>query len=57
MSFNSLGIANSIKVEIKTLFQDLCKENLNWDDSIPYSKAVRLEAWIHELNEVRTLTI
>ena len=51
MSFNSLGIANPIKVEIKTLFQDLCKENLNWDDSIPYSKAVRWEAWIHGLKK------
>ena len=39
--FDPLG-ASPITVKIKTIFQMLCKDNLNWDDVIPQNVALIL---------------
>ena len=57
MSFDPLGLTSPIGVQAKILFQELCKEKLEWDDPIPESKVAKWEEWIHGLNEVKTLTI
>ena len=36
MSFDPLGLISPIGVHAKTLFQDLCREKLDWDDPIVY---------------------
>ena len=57
MSFDPLGLTSPIGVQAKILFQELCKEKLEWDDPIPENKVGEWEEWIHGLNEVKTLTI
>eukprot|EP00794_Sanderia_malayensis_P016738 gene16738-biopygen14130 len=35
----------------------LCKQNLGWDDPVPEEQQRRWEAWVSELNEVKSITI
>ena len=57
MSFDPLGLISPIGVHVKILFQDLCREKLDWDDPIPEDKVVKWEEWINELSRVKTMTV
>eukprot|EP00794_Sanderia_malayensis_P015458 gene15458-biopygen12863 len=51
------GIVSPLCVKAKIIFQELCKQNLGWDDPVPEEQQRRWEAWVSELNEVKSITI
>eukprot|EP00794_Sanderia_malayensis_P011463 gene11463-biopygen9142 len=57
MIFDPTGIASPLCVKAKIIFQELCKQNLGWDDPVPEEQQRRWKAWVSELNEVKSITI
>ena len=55
--FDPQGLVSPILVLGKVLFQELCLEKLNWDDPLPEDKVAIWEAWLKDLNEVKTISV
>ena len=55
--FDPQGLISPIGVTAKILFQELCVDKLDWDDPLPDDKCSRWEAWLKDLNNVKTISI
>ena len=55
--FDPLGIISPVLVSMKLLFQELCSENYDWDDSLPEAKREKWDAWLKELANVECIEI
>ncbi len=55
--FDPQGLVSPIAVSGKVLFQQLCLEKLDWDDPLPDDKIAIWEAWLKDLNEVKTISV
>ena len=53
LDFRSLGVIAPITARIKTIFQLLCKDKLNWDDLIPPALASIWNKFLEELKSLR----
>ena len=54
--FDPLGLISPISVAAKVLFQDLCLENLGWDDPLPQDELQRWEEWLKGLKNTKVIT-
>lgn len=48
--FDSLGLILQITAKLKTIFQLLCKDKLDWDDPIPFEIE---SVWVKLLDSIR----
>lgn len=55
--FDPQGLVSPIGVTAKILFQELCVDKFEWDDPLPDDKCSRWEAWLKDLNNVKTISI
>ncbi len=55
--FDTLGLISSVLVKAKVLFQDLCKEKLNWDDKLPTDKLKSWNAWLEDMTAADTISV
>jgi hypothetical protein len=51
--FDPLGFVSPITAKIKTIFQMLCKDKLNWDDVIPHKTALVWNKFVEELKGLK----
>ena len=54
--FDLLGIISPVLISAKILFQELCTENLSWNDELPSDKGDKWFQWVNELQEVGQIT-
>ena len=47
--FDLLGLLSPIVLTAKALFQQLCVDNIGWDDDLPEAVLSRLKAWIKQV--------
>ena len=55
--FDPHGLVSPVAVSAKILFQELCVENLGWDDPLPADKYERWRAWIQDLQETNIISV
>ena len=52
--FDPLGIVSLAIVYAKILFQDVCRENIGWDETFTGEILKKWETWCNELNQVKS---
>nr|XP_039259008.1 uncharacterized protein LOC120335544 [Styela clava] len=55
--FDPLGIVAPITLLAKLLLQELCKQNLGWDQEIADDDAVKWRNWLHQLQSLEQVKI
>ena len=55
--YDPLGFVTLFILSAKILMQELCKENLNWDDPIPGEYLKRWNVWINELPNIQQFRV
>ena len=55
--FDPHGLISPVAVAAKILFQELCSEQLGWDDPLPEEKCERWETWLRDLREIGTICV
>ena len=55
--FDPLGLVSCVVVLMKILFQQLCVDNISWDDELVGRHAKAYLDWIEDLRRVKTLTL
>jgi hypothetical protein len=55
--FDPLGLVSCVIVIMKILFQQLCVDNLNWDEELVGKHAKAYLDWIEDLKRVETITL
>ena len=55
--FDPLGLVSPVIVNAKVLFQEICIENLGWDDELPEDKRAKWESLVSDLNDVGTISL
>jgi len=50
--FDPLGFLSPLILPAKVLFQELCRQNLGWDDAMPSIYQKKWNYWIFELDKV-----
>ena len=56
-TFDPLGVLSPILINGKFLFQELCVENIGWDDELPPDKLERWNNWLSSLINVGSIVI
>ena len=55
--FDPFGMVGPITITAKILFQEACRQKINWDDSLDGVIKQAVEAWIESLIECKLITI
>ena len=55
--YDPLGLVAPFILPAKILMQELCRENLSWDDPIPDRYLERWNVWINELPEIENFRV
>ena len=55
--FNPLGLVSPVMISAKILFQELCLENVGWDDELPTEKREKWDQWSKELHEIGKIVV
>lgn len=55
--FDPLGIISPVIVCIKMLFQELCRDNVGWDDKLEKKSEKKWRDWITDLSKVRGISV
>ena len=55
--FDPLGIISPVIVCIKMLFQELCRDNLGWDDKLESKREKKWREWIADLSKVGEISV
>ena len=55
--YDPLGILSPFMAESKILFQDICKDNINWDEEFKESYKQRWHQWLKELEEASVIAV
>ena len=55
--YDPLGILSPIMAEAKILFQDICKDNINWDEELNETYKQRWHQWLKELEEASIIEV
>lgn len=55
--FDPLGIISPVIVCMKMLFQELCRDNLGWDDKLESKSEKKWRKWIADLSKVRGISV
>ena len=50
--FDPLGLISPIVIQVKIIFQMLCKEQIHWDDTVPESILIKWKDFLNLLREV-----
>ena len=55
--FDPTGLLSPIFVPPKVLFQELCRERVGWDDTLPAEKVMKWNAWVRDLKSAKEVTV
>ena len=55
--FDPHGLVSPVAVSAKIVFQELCKENIGWDDPLPLEKLERWKTWLQGLREANIISV
>ena len=55
--FDPLGIVSPIIVPMKILFQELCAQEVKWDEELASESARKCTVWIDDLKDVKSITL
>ena len=55
--FDPHGLVSPVAVSAKIIFQELCKENIGWDDPLPLEKLERWKTWLQGLREANIISV
>eukprot|EP00112_Aurelia_sp_Birch-Aquarium-sp1_P012879 Seg2713.6 transcript_id=Seg2713.6/GoldUCD/mRNA.D3Y31 product="hypothetical protein" protein_id=Seg2713.6/GoldUCD/D3Y31 len=55
--FDPLGLVSPVMISAKILFQELCLENVGWDDELPTEKREKWDQWSKELHEIGKIIV
>ena len=55
--YDPLGFTTLFLLQEKLLIQQLCKENLGWDEAIPDNIQIQWEKWERQLTELERLSV
>ena len=50
--FDPLGVISPVTFQMKVLFQELCKQKINWDDALPTGVKEEWASWCNELARI-----
>ena len=51
------GLVSPVAVSAKIVFQELCKENIGWDDPLPLETLERWKTWLQGLREANIISV
>ena len=55
--FDPLGFVAPVLLEGKSILQELCRQNVGWDDPVPEEIQARWQKWKTELQELQSFSI
>ena len=55
--FDPLGVISPVTFQMKVLFQELCKQKINWDDPLPTRINEDWASWCNELSKIEHVKI
>ena len=55
--FDPLGVISPVTFQMKVLFQELCKQKINWDDPLPTRIKEDWASWCNELSRIEHVKI
>ena len=55
--YDPLGLISPLFITIKTLFQDLCKLKIGWDDPLDEELSLRYSQWLSDLSKAECIPI
>ena len=55
--YDPLGYYSPVTVSMKILFQQVCRDNLNWDDELSGEAKTKWDNWVDDLNTTREIQI
>ena len=55
--FDPMGLASSVVVMMKIIFQKLCKSGLNWDDPFDSDTQKTWDSWLRDIAKTKTFTV
>ena len=55
--FDPLGVISPVTFQMKVLFQELCKQKINWDDLLPTRIKEYWASWCNELSRIEHVKI
>lgn len=55
--FDPLGALTPIVIKLKILFQDVWRENYDWDQPLPQTTQLRFNQWLNEVDECKPVRI
>ena len=55
--FDPLGVISPVTFQMKVLFQELCKQKINWDDPLPTRRKEDWASWCNELSRIEHVKI
>ena len=56
-TFDPLGVISPVTFQMKVLFQELCKQKINWDDPLPTGIKEEWASWCNELARIEHVKI
>ena len=55
--YDPLGLISPLFITIKTLFRDLCKLKIGWDDPLDEELSLRYSQWLSDLSKAECIPI
>ena len=55
--YDPLGLISPLFITIKTLFQDLCRLKIGWDDPLDEELSLRYSQWLSDLSKAECIPI
>ena len=55
--FDPLGVISPVTLQMKVLFEELCKQKINWDDPLPTGIKEDWASWCNELTRIEHVKI
>ncbi len=55
--YDPLGLVIPVMAEAKLLFQEICKEKIEWDEELPEKCRLRWKKWLNDLEEADTIVV
>ena len=55
--FDPLGVISPVIVQMKILFQDVCRKTLEWDDALEGKLKQQRDNWVNDLAQTKTISV
>ena len=55
--FDPSGVISPLVIQVKLIFQNLCKSKTDWDDMVDVETAAKMNEFMRNLNEVKMISV